>query len=277
MNSVNRYPLAAEDLNVQHFTARNQAVEDRLFVLIHGFMSSSYSFHLLIPELRGFGEVVTLDLPGFGESVKKVKYRYSYEQYAKTVKAVIDEFASEYTMVIPVGHSMGGQVALRLALLMPDTRKRLVLLASSDGMSRSPSWLRIATFLPFFSWWLSRYVRRRDVRKVLAQVIYDESSITEAQVASYQKPLQEHSMFRALAKFIRHREDDLDEGTLKNINVPVLLLWGKADRIVPLYVGKKLVNRLPDAKLVVYPRKGHLLPEEMPVETARAISLFVEN
>ncbi|QQK76221.1 alpha/beta hydrolase [Salicibibacter cibarius] len=277
MNYVDRYPVRPEDMNVQHYPEAGNASPPRLFVLIHGFMSSAYSYQALIPELRLYGEVVTFDLPGFGKSKKTLRYRYSYAQYALTVNAIIKLYVTEQTEVIPVGHSMGGQIALRLPKIMPRLPKKIVLLASSGGIARLPFWLRAATYLPFFSTWLRRYIRKHDVSNILHEVIFDSSIVTDKHVSAYEEPLREKAMYQALTKFIRHREGDLTKTELAEIHVPVLLLWGEADSIVPLKVGEKLVGALPCATLSTYPEIGHLLPEEMPKETAKAIRSFAES
>ncbi|AXF55018.1 alpha/beta fold hydrolase [Salicibibacter kimchii] len=276
MSYVDRYPVQADEINVQHYPATENNASQRLFVLIHGFMSSAYSYQALIPELRFYGQVVTFDLPGFGRSKKTLRYRYSYAQYAKTVHAILQPYVSEKTEVIPVGHSMGGQIALRLPKIMPRPPKKIVLLGSSGGIARLPYWVRAATYLPFFSTWLRRYIRKHDVRNILHEVIYDASIITNEHVYAYEKPLQEKAMYQSLTKFIRHREGDLTKTELADIHVPILLLWGEADRVVPLNVGEKLVRALPSATILTYPEIGHLLPEEMPKETAKAIQSFTE-
>ncbi|QQK80123.1 alpha/beta hydrolase [Salicibibacter cibi] len=280
MSYVDRYPVQPEEMNVQHYPATNNTIGNdappRLFVLIHGFLSSAYSFQALIPELCFYGEVVTFDLPGFGKSKKTLQYRYSYAQYALTVNAIIKPYVTEKTEVIPVGHSMGGQIALRLPKIMLRPPKKIVLLASSGSIARLPFWLRTTTYFPFFSTLLRRYIRKHDVRNILHEVIYDSSIITDGHVSAYEEPLREKAMYQALAKFIRHREGDLTTAELADIHVPVLLLWGEADSIVPLKVGEKLVSALPCATLSVYPKTGHLLPEEMPKETAKAIRSFTE-
>ncbi|QDI90118.1 alpha/beta hydrolase [Salicibibacter halophilus] len=277
MSYVDHYPVQPEEVNVQHYPASNSDAPRRLFVLIHGFMSSAYSYQAMIPELRLYGEVVTFDLPGFGKSKKTLRYHYSYAQYAKTVDSIIKPYVTEQTEVVPVGHSMGGQIALRLPKTMSRPPKKIVLLASSGGIARLPSWLRTATYLPFFSFWLRRYIRKHDVRNILDEVIYDSSMITNEHVYAYEKPLREKAMYKALAKFIRHRDSDLTRKELAAIDVPVLLLWGEADSIVPLQVGEKLVSALPCARLATYPEIGHLLSEEMPAETAKAIQSFAEE
>ncbi|WP_052398465.1 alpha/beta fold hydrolase [Geomicrobium sp. JCM 19039] len=272
MNEGNRYVLSEEDVNAKFYPCE-AGDSEKLFVLIHGFMSWSFSFQSLIPTLVNHAHVLTLDLPGFGRSKKDVKYEFSYEQFTKTVQDMIDRREEHFTDIVPIGHSMGGQIALRLARSNRFVH-RVVLLASSGDMQKSSKRLRWASRLPFFDVWLARYVRDRDVSHVLKQVIHDNKKVTTEQIDAYSLPLQENLMYRALSKFIRQREGDLSREELHKITEPVLLLWGENDRIVPVGVGRYLEKELHRAKLKVFPKVGHLLPEEIPSEVGEEIIRF---
>ncbi|EZH67365.1 hypothetical protein DH09_05380 [Bacillaceae bacterium JMAK1] len=274
MNWANRFPLTSDDVNLHVYPSTSPEHVNRHFVLIHGFMSWSYSFKRLIPYLSAYGNIMTLDLPGFGLSNRHVRYHYSYEQYTKTVHDLIRANSEDDDEVIAIGHSMGGQIALRLVQWMPEVSKA-VLLSSSGNLAKSSLKLRAASSLPFFHHYLSKYVRERDVHHVLQQVISDKRSITDEQIQEYGRPLENDAMYRSLAKFIRQREGDLSRDTLHTIKKPILLLWGENDRIVPVSVGRYLDKELPNSKLHVYPNVGHLLPEEIPEKTSQAIAKFL--
>jgi pimeloyl-ACP methyl ester carboxylesterase len=61
----------------------------------------------------------------------------------------------------------------------------------------------------------------------------------------------------------------------KSINIPVLLIWGDKDEIVPLEVGRKLAGNIPNSKLVIVPNCGHVPQEECPRQTIEAIESFL--
>src|SRR5581483_9248591 len=76
------------------------------FVLIHGFLSSTFSYRRVIPLLAQHGAVVALDLPPFGKSGKSKDFTYSYRNMANIVIALIEHL--QLSRIILVGHSMGG-------------------------------------------------------------------------------------------------------------------------------------------------------------------------
>ena len=64
-------------------------------------------------------------------------------------------------------------------------------------------------------------------------------------------------------------------GRYKSINIPVLLIWGEKDKIVPLEIGRKLAGNIPNSKLVVVPNCGHVPQEECPIQAIEAMESFL--
>jgi pimeloyl-ACP methyl ester carboxylesterase len=63
----------------------------------------------------------------------------------------------------------------------------------------------------------------------------------------------------------------------KSIDIPVLLIWGENDEIVPLEVGRKLAGNIPNSKLVVVPNCGHIPQEECPNQAIEAMESFLSD
>jgi pimeloyl-ACP methyl ester carboxylesterase len=174
-----------------------------------------------------------------------------------------------------VGHSMGGQVALQAAKQAPKHVKQLILLAASGYLKPFSRWLVSLSYVPFFTWYVRKMFAKKDPKEVLYEVVYDRAIIDEEMITSYTDPLLEKAFYRSLIGLLRAHGGDLPETELSTIRIPALLLWGKEDRIVPLEVGQRLVQDLPDASLKVYEHTGHLLPEEKPKEVCRDIQAFL--
>jgi pimeloyl-ACP methyl ester carboxylesterase len=98
---------------------------DRVFVLVHGIGLSHRVYGRLAARLAEHGAVVGLDLPGFGKDRRRPANAVSVEQLADYVDHVLSEANIESAVVI--GHSMGAQVALELALKAPQRVEALVL------------------------------------------------------------------------------------------------------------------------------------------------------
>ena len=107
------------------------------------------------------------------------------------------------------------------------------------------------------------------------EVTYDKKIIKKEMMEGYLTPLKEKAFYHSFIRFIRHREGDLSSDLLKAIKLPVLLLWGREDQIVPLSIGELFKHDLPNASLMVFDKTGHLLPEERPEEVAEAIHHFI--
>jgi pimeloyl-ACP methyl ester carboxylesterase len=115
-----------------------EAGQGKAVLLIHGLGASTFSFRHTIPELAQRYRVIALDLKGFGYSARP-QSDYSLTAQAALVRQVMDRLGVERAAV--VGHSMGGAVAMRLALGYPERVSRLVLVASATDreLRRLPS------------------------------------------------------------------------------------------------------------------------------------------
>lgn len=242
-------------------------------LLIHGVAATLYTFNALIPLLKDYFSIISIDLPGFGRSEKSSTFIYSFQNYAKVVAGCIDHFDLDHVNII--GHSMGGQIALYTTQLIPEKVNKLVLLSSSGYLKRANKALIFCTYLPFFGYYVKHQVHKQEVKDVLKNVFYDHALITESHIREFAKPLEEKGFYTSLMRLLRYREGDLSSEDLKTIDKPTLLLWGKEDRVVSYRVGERLANDLPNTKLVIYEKAGHLLTEERPQEVFEEILGFI--
>ncbi|WP_060678977.1 alpha/beta fold hydrolase [Virgibacillus halodenitrificans] len=244
-------------------------------LLLHGFVSSTYTFHQLMPLLKEKFSVIAIDLIGFGKSEKSTSFIYSYANYAKLIKECMDYF--DIKKISIAGHSMGGQIALYTAKQYPEKIDRLVLLASSGYLPRAKKRLIFVSYLPFFHLFARRHVQKQGVASTLKNVLYNQEYITPELIDAYGAPLKEKNFYKALIRLLRYREGDLNQEALNQIKQPTLLIWGKEDKVVSLRVGMQLEKDLPHATLISYPDTGHLVTEERPEEVYRDIISFIKH
>lgn len=242
-------------------------------ILLHGFLSSSFSFRKLIPFLNKEFRVIAIDIPPFGKSGKSRNFRYTYENMAKTVLALLD--ALHCKNIYAAGHSMGGQIVLNMMHIRPCLIQKGILLCSSGYLARARTPLIMSTYIPLFSRYVKYYLGKTGVLGNLKTVVYDQSLIDEAMVNGYTEPFNQSAIFPALAMMLRHREGDLSEDILRTIETECLLLWGEHDRVVPVQTGKRLAADLPNSKLVIFKEAGHLIPEEVPEHVYREMRDFI--
>jgi pimeloyl-ACP methyl ester carboxylesterase len=251
-------------------------------LLIHGFGANSFTWSKIIGPLALHHKIVTLDLKGFGHSEKPDDGRYSLLDQSAAVLRVIDELALEGITL--VGHSMGGGVALLSAMALareaPGRLHRLVLIDSISCPQRLPFFI-VLLRLPLIGPFVLRIVPATwSVRAILRFAYYDAGQIGRAFVSAYAAPLRHRDGRVALVATAREMiPPDLDSVVAQypTIQVPVLVLWGREDRIVPLSVSACLRDAIPAARFVVLDYCGHLPQEEWPELTVFRLREFISE
>ncbi|PLT34034.1 alpha/beta fold hydrolase [Bacillus sp. V5-8f] len=255
----------------QHLHSRTAAT----IVLIHGFLSSSFSYRTLIPLLCKDFNVISIDFPPFGQSGKSRRFHYSYQNISLTLLAFLD--AIDIKKCILVGHSMGGQICLYMLKNRPELSDKAILLCSSGYLPKSGRLLRFASFIPYFPRVVKRWLEKSGVEANLQNVVYNRQLIDDEMRQGYLRPFLNDDIFKALARMVRDREGDLSEKDLHSLETKFLLLWGKHDRVVPLSVGRRLHADLKNSELIVLDEAGHLLPEEKPELVYSYVKEFIES
>lgn len=266
------YHVYGNDLYYEHI---KHPTSSETIILVHGFLSSTFSFRRLTPLLEEEYNVLSVDLPPFGNSGKSPKYVYSYENMAKSIIALTKHLHIDNCVVS--GHSMGGQISLNMARLNPDLVDKVILLCSSGYLERSKQSLILLSYLPLFHLVVKWHLARSGVLKNLQNVVFDHSLIDDEMFNGYMQPFLNENIFKGLAKMVRHREGDLPEQLLQKIETPCLLIWGEQDKVVPLHIGKRLHKDLKHSKLIVLKETGHLVPEERPEEVYKYMKEFLEE
>lgn len=245
----------------------------KTIVLLHGFLSSTFSFRHLIPLLNEEFQVLSIDLPPFGKSEKSKQYVYSYKNMALTVIKLIESL--NLTDVTLIGHSMGGQIVLNILHFRPKLAEKAILLSSSSYLKRSPLPHILISYLPFSHFIVKHWLSRSGVLQNLKDSIYNHSLITEEMITRYMEPFLKDDIFVALTRMLRHREGDLPPDTLKRIETPCLLIWGEHDKCVPLQIGEQLNEDLVNSELIILKETGHAIMEERPEEAFHHIKNFL--
>jgi pimeloyl-ACP methyl ester carboxylesterase len=252
------------------------------FLLIHGYAASTFTWRFWGPRLAARGHVVALDLKGFGRAPKPADGRYAPEHQAELVHRLIEQ--RDLRRITMIGHSLGGGVTLLTALRLADAGsrrlERMVIVSGAAYDQRLPPFVRMADYPRLSSLLFRALGPERVVRTVLKQIVHDSSRVEELQVHGYAGPLAHEDALRALLETARQiRPADLDALTLRysELDVPALLLWGRGDRVVPLEIGERLVRELPNARLHVLERCGHLPPEELPDASFAFLEGFLEE
>lgn len=275
--------MTALDLPLAVETHGPPAGEDaETFVLLHGYGGSSFSWRYWAAPLARRGRVTLVDMKGFGSAPKPDDDAYGPKDQAQLVHRLVVQ--RDLRNVTLVGHSLGGGVALILAQSLlaetPSRLARLVLVAGAAYRQRFPPFVALAHHPRLVSLFLRLFGTRRVVKRVLRDIVHDPDSVTPSQIEGYAHPMATAAARRALIRSaLQILPPDLDQIAARypSIDVPTLLLWGRDDHVVPLWVAERLADALPQARLAILEECGHLPAEERPEESLAILERFLDE
>ena len=244
-------------------------------VFIHGFGASIYGWRYQLPPTVTAGyRVVAFDNRGFGFSDKPA-HGYTNAAYAHLVVSLLDSLG--IASAVLVGHSMGGAIAAEVALTYPDRVRGLVLIDAAGYGVRWPGVLKLARW-PQVGAVVTRFRARWITGRILRSTFADPSKVTEADVDQYYAPVPDPAYGRALRGVLREfRFDTLSGGRLGGVLAPTLILWGDADRWIPLRDGTRFARDLPRSEFVVVAHTGHDAADESPEQVNRQLLGFLKE
>jgi pimeloyl-ACP methyl ester carboxylesterase len=269
---VLRVPVGPGAMHVERFGHGGTAV-----ILIHGFGTSSFLWRNVAPAITEAGHTAyAIDLFGHGESDRPADADFGISAQSEYLDAAMT--ALRVARGIVVGIDIGGDIALRLAATRPERVEKLVLVntpAFDEIPSKDITQMQRSTAKFAF----------RTTRGVLGAAPLIEG-VLKGSVADPDAHMPVKLIARYLAPFagrdgVNHlltlassiSADDLEDVDLKTIHVPALVIWGEEDPWTDSKMADRLVNALPDGRLVRLPGIGRLVPEEAP---ERMNSLLLE-
>lgn len=115
-----------QTLKMAYMDVRPEKANGKTIVLLHGKNFNGYYFEETARVLQKNGyRVIMPDQIGFGKSSKPKQYQYSFQQLAENTKSIMDELKISSFAV--VGHSMGGMLATKMAVMYPNNVEKLIL------------------------------------------------------------------------------------------------------------------------------------------------------
>jgi pimeloyl-ACP methyl ester carboxylesterase len=213
-------------------------------LLVHGLGSRADDWALTMKDLRSHYRVYAIDLLGHGQS-DWPQIDYSIQQQSDMVRRFMVS-----QRIVPadlVGISMGGWVSLQLASQRPEMVHRLVLIDSAG--------LRFETTLTADSFSPTTPAELAIFYKLLTP---KAEPIPGFMARDLLRLLGNHSwVAHRILSSMKTWQDELD-GKLQTVTMPVLIIWGKEDRITPLSEAEDMKRAMPQASMVVIPGCGHI-------------------
>lgn len=212
-------------------------------LLLHGHPSRALEWGPLLRELTPHHRVIAIDFLGYGES-DAPDIDYSIATQAGVVVGLLDALGLQQTDVL--GFSMGGWVALKHAVEHPERVRRLVLVDS--GGLKFDTTLTPDSFMP---------QTLEQFRKF--EVLHSDRRLPDFVARDLLRVSQERAWaLRRVGTSLLSFHDALD-GKLEQVRMPVLLIWGKGDRLISYDVAQRFQRELPQAKLIAYDGCGHMV------------------
>lgn len=237
-------------------------VDGPVILILHGWGGAAQKYEKLATLLSsaGYGLVIP-DLPGFGDSQRPPIKGWTLDDYVKIMRQFTTELKLKNFYLY--AHSFGGRVALKWLAEKPTPVKGAILVGAA-GLKQPWSLKKI------IAWPVAK----------IGKIIFLIPPLI------FVRPLMKKMLYGALRE-----KDYVDSGLMKNtfkkvtredlrpilsmINTPVLIIWGKHDKYVPLKYGKEMANGIAGAKFEVIETGGHGLHLQQPAEVADLIGNFI--
>ncbi|RXG29076.1 alpha/beta fold hydrolase [Leeuwenhoekiella marinoflava] len=260
--------MAFMDVKPNHYNGKN-------IMLFHGKNFNGAYWKTTIEALTAEGyRVIVPDQIGFGKSTKPDHFHYTFQQLALSTKTVLDSIGVEKTAVL--GHSMGGMLATRFALMFPETTEKLIL-ENPIGLE---DWKLKVPYKPV-EWWYKNELKKEyaSIKKYQLESYYDgnwdpayDEWVNLLAGWTLNSEYETIAWNAALTYDMIFTQPVVYE--FSEIHVPTLLIIGTRDRTalgkplvsedvrktMGLYneLGKATQQKIPNSELVEIPNTGHL-------------------
>ncbi len=272
---VLRVPVGPGAMHVERFGHGGTAV-----ILIHGFATSSFLWRNVAPAITDAGHTAyAIDLFGHGESDRPTDADFGIAAQAEYLDAAMT--ALRVARGIIVGVDIGGDVALRLAATRAERVEKLVLIntpAFDELPAKDITQMQRSTAKFAFRTTRGILGAAPLLEGVLKGSVADPARMPVKLIARYLAPfVGKDGVNHLLALASSITDEDMESVDLKSIHVPALVVWGDEDTWLDKRLADRLVNELPDGRLVRMPGVGRLVPEENPEQLNSLLLEFMRR
>jgi pimeloyl-ACP methyl ester carboxylesterase len=267
--------LRLETVDTRHGPiATAQAGRGPVLLAVHGLGGTKASFLPTLALMSRTHRVIAIDLPGFGDSVKPVRAAFDARYFADVLSDLLDTLGIERAHL--AGNSMGGRIALELALTSPDRVGRLVLLSPAMAWLRPRRWAPVVRLLRPELTMLPMPAAERIVRRMVGGDDDWTAAGVDEFLRAFSTPrgrLAFHAVLRNIYLDAPHGDDGL-WSRLAEMQHDALFVWGRRDTLVPIAFMKHVERTFPAAKHLEL-ECGHVPQIERPFETHDAMRSFL--
>jgi pimeloyl-ACP methyl ester carboxylesterase len=253
--------IQQQELQMEYMDVKPDNYNGKNIVLLHGKNFNGAYWKTTIEALTKKGyRVIVPDQIGFGKSSKPDNFQYTFQQLAQNTKQILDSLGVDKTAVL--GHSMGGMVATRFALMYPEVTEKLIL-ENPIGLE---DW-KLKVPYQNVDWWYQNELTQsyEKIKKYQLESYYDGKWKPEYdQWVNLLAGWTLNSDFKKIAWNSALTYDMIFTQPVvyefENIKVPTLLVTEEVRKTMGLYavLGKETQERIPNSKLVEISNIGHM-------------------
>lgn len=242
--------------------------EGQPIVLIHGLGSSSRDWEMQVPFFSKHYRVISFDLRGHGRS-QKPRGPYSMSLFAKDTAELIKSLGAVQAHV--VGISLGGMIALQLAVDHPELVKSLAIVnAGPEVVVRTMK----DRWQVFFRFAIVRLLGMRKMGEVLSKRLFPKEEQADIQKLFVERWAENDT--RAYLDTLRAIVGWSVVDRIQEINLPTLVVAADGD-YTPVSAKEAFVQVMPKAKLVVIPDSRHATPVDSPEKFNETVMSFLSR
>ncbi len=227
-------------------------------ILLHGFFYDSYLWAANIDALAENFKVYALDLWGFGYSTRE-PLDYDYQLYVDQVLLFMDSLGISRASL--VGQSMGGGTAILFCVQYRERVNKLLLVAPAGLPNPLPltvKFFKLPGIGEFFLGLNSNALRRKNLKDFW---IHNAELLTESYFENVTRFHKIDKTTEVLLTILRKQffyklSDEIN--CLAQMEVPILLVWGREDKAVPLRCGQEMHRILKGSRLEIVDNAGHV-------------------
>ncbi|TSD49883.1 alpha/beta fold hydrolase [Rhodococcus sp. KBS0724] len=239
-------------------------------LFLHGSgtgVTAAANWWLNLPTLSEQGRCIAIDSIGYGQSVVARGTEYGIKEWVRHAVRVLDALGIEKTWI--VGNSLGGWLAFQFAIDFPERLLGIVSMGTGGA--------KLTGALAGHS---NPNLTEAGIRKTLELFVVDKSLVTDELVSlRYQSALNDTASDR-LAEVVAARDRDrtelpLDFDVLSRLDIPVLLIHGVQDVVIPVSRTWELLNVIPNADVHIFSQCGHWSQVERAEEFNTVITAYL--
>jgi pimeloyl-ACP methyl ester carboxylesterase len=251
-------------------------------ILIHGFGGSMWQWEYQQAALAPHYRVITLDLPGSGLS-DKPDIAYTPDEMVAFINGFMDALGIKKAAL--VGNSVGGGLAVGMALTHPDRVDRLVLIGGlpkgvREKLTGPLTRRAVETSAPVWLIRLGNWLAGRWVTEdMLKEIIHDHGRLTPAVIERSYRNRQRPGLISAVMAMGRSLPLWEKGFALRigEVSRPTLVIWGAEDKVFPPDVGRELQAAIKGASFALIPRAGHIPQWEEPEAVNALLITFLKS